>query len=327
MRKHTSKITLRKLWVAYFKLTFTQKINRLPRSYFWLFQIFLIIEGYIVGGCYVAGTNLMKSSNQSLAVLIFAFGFAVLCLLVISNLAIHIARLHDSDHSAWNLLWAGLPYIGGIILWIIMGFYGSTQGDNKYGMPFDYDKLETLPSEDETGKDAFEFEQYDINKSKKPVEKTTSSHAHAQLGNNKVVLHSLEETSFDSEEYWGLISFAYSKIKQTGIFKLWRKEQFDCQFGKCAICNKPMEFRFAQVDHIKPRYKKGTNYSNNLALVHKKCNELKGAKSGYERPNWIRSNKYSEKLDEKVYEITEEIRVDYPTKFPDELFTKPTSKA
>ena len=131
----------------------------------------------------------------------------------------------------------------------------------------------------------------------------------------------------ESEEYWGLISFAYGKIKQTNIFKLWRKEQFDCQFGKCAICNKPMELRFAQVDHIKPRYKKGTNYSNNLALVHKKCNELKGAKSGYERPDWIKSNKYSEKLDEKVYEITEEIRADYPTKFPDELFTKPTLKA
>lgn len=128
----------------------------------------------------------------------------------------------------------------------------------------------------------------------------------------------------ESEEYWGLISFAYGKIKQTNIFKLWRREQFDCQFGKCAICNKPMELKFAQVDHIKPRYKKGTNYSNNLALVHKKCNELKGAKSGYERPSWIKNNKYSEKLDEKVYEITEVIRADYPTKFPDDLFKKPT---
>lgn len=130
----------------------------------------------------------------------------------------------------------------------------------------------------------------------------------------------------ESEEYWGLISFAYGKIKQTNVFKLWRKEQFDCQFGKCAICNKPMELKFSQVDHIKPRYKKGTNYSNNLALVHKKCNELKSAKTGYERPTWIKENKYSAELDEKVYEITEGIRADYPTKFPDELFKKPTHK-
>lgn len=131
----------------------------------------------------------------------------------------------------------------------------------------------------------------------------------------------------ESEEYWGLISFAYGKIKQTNVFKLWRREQFDCQFGKCAICGKPMEIRFAQVDHIKPRFRKGTNYSNNLALVHKDCNMKKGAKTGFEKPTWMKDNKFSEKLDEKVYEITEEIRVEYPTKFPDELFTKPTRQA
>lgn len=145
-------------------------------------------------------------------------------------------------------------------------------------------------------------------------------------GENKVILeHSSGLT--ESEEYWGLISFAYGKIKQTSIFKLWRREQFDCQFGKCAICGKPMEIRFAQVDHIKPRYKKGTNYSNNLALVHKDCNMKKGAKIGFEKPAWMKDNKYSEKLDEKVYEITDAIRAEYPTKFPDELFENPTHKA
>ena len=146
-------------------------------------------------------------------------------------------------------------------------------------------------------------------------------------GENKVILEHHSSNLTESEEYWGLISFAYGKIKQTSIFELWRREQFDCQFGKCAICGKPMEIRFAQVDHIKPRYKKGTNYSNNLALVHKDCNMKKGAKIGFEKPTWMKDNKYSEKLDEKVYEITKEIRADYPTKFPDELFTKPVSKA
>lgn len=127
----------------------------------------------------------------------------------------------------------------------------------------------------------------------------------------------------ESDEYWGLISFAYGKIRQTNIFKLWRKEQFDCQFGKCAICGKPMDNKYSQVDHVKPRYKKGTNYSNNLALVHRKCNELKGAKEGFERPSWIKDNKFSGKLDDTVYEITNSIRKEYPTKFPDNLFEKP----
>ena len=155
----------------------------------------------------------------------------------------------------------------------------------------------------------------------------TKQSANLVEGENKVILEHHSFNLTESEEYWGLISFAYGKIKQTSIFKLWRREQFDCQFGKCAICGKPMEIRFAQVDHIKPRYKKGTNYSNNLALVHKDCNMKKGAKIGFEKPTWMKENKYSEKLDEKVYEITKEIRADYPTKFPDELFTKPTSKA
>ena len=155
----------------------------------------------------------------------------------------------------------------------------------------------------------------------------TKQSANLVEGENKVILEHHSSNLTESEEYWGLISFAYGKIKQTSIFKLWRREQFDCQFGKCAICGKPMEIRFAQVDHIKPRYKKGTNYSNNLALVHKDCNMKKGAKIGFEKPTWMKENKYSEKLDEKVYEITKEIRADYPTKFPDELFTKPTSKA
>lgn len=321
--KHTSKITLKKLCIAYCRVTFTQKINRLPRSYFWLFHLFMLVEGYIVGGFYVAGTNLLKSNDQPLAILAFVVAAVILCLLLTSMVETNIARLHDSDHSAWNLFWAGLPYVGGLILWAIMGFYKSSQGDNKYGKPFDFDKLESLPSNARLIKKPFEFEEYDINKSMKPIEKALASQAHRQHSQDDAVSHSPEKTSFESEEYWGLISFAYSKIKQTNIFKLWRREQFDCQFGKCAICNKPMEFKFTQVDHIKPRYKKGNNYSANLALVHKKCNENKGADTGYTRPDWIKSNKYSDKLDEKVYEITEEIRADYPTKFPDELFKKP----
>lgn len=161
------------------------------------------------------------------------------------------------------------------------------------------------------------------------VTKSHNANISSDTKDPEAVLHNSEvhpPVLSESEEYWGLISFAYGKIKQTGIFKLWRREQFDCQFGKCAICGKPMEIRFAQVDHIKPRYKKGTNYSNNLALVHKDCNMKKGAKIGFEKPAWVKENKYSKQLDEKVYEITKEIRADYPTKFPDELFTKPTSK-
>ena len=312
--KESPKITLKKLCTTYYRVTFTQKVNRLPRSYFWIFQVFIIGVIYLAGACYFAGTNFLQSDNQTMAIIMFVLAAIVFFAGLLSNVEVNIARLHDSNHSGFNLLWNILPYIGWLVAFAMLGFFKSTEGDNDYGKPFDYDELKSLPTNPKNLKKPFEFEEYDINKSIKLVQKHDGRSP------------SQKEDEFDSEEYWGLISFAYGKIKQTTIFKLWRKEQFDCQFGKCAICNKPMELRFAQVDHIKPRYKKGTNYSNNLALVHKKCNELKGAKSGYERPDWIKSNKYSEGLDEKVYEITEEIRADYPTKFPNELFERPTHK-
>lgn len=126
------------------------------------------------------------------------------------------------------------------------------------------------------------------------------------------------------EEYWGLISYAYGKIKTTTIFRLWKKEQYDCQFGKCAICGKPLlDIKYSQVDHVKPRYKGGTNYAHNLTLVHSSCNRNKSAKTGYRRPDWIKFNKHARALNNKVYEITEEVRKDYPTEFPDEWFKKP----
>ena len=84
-----------------------------------------------------------------------------------------------------------------------------------------------------------------------------------------------------------------------------------------------LELRYGKVVHIRPKKIKGTNYANNLALVHDQCSESKEAKTGFKRPNWIKSNQYSNKLNDKVYEITEKIRADYPAKFPDERFEKP----
>ena len=145
------------------------------------------------------------------------------------------------------------------------------------------------------------------------------------LGNQKQEEEILSPRKLSyQEEYWGLISYAYGKIKTTTIFRLWKKEQYDCQFGKCAICGKPLvDIKYSQVDHVKPRYKGGTNYAHNLTLVHSSCNRNKSAKTGYRRPDWIKFNKHARALNNKVYEITEEVRKDYPTEFPDEWFKKP----
>ena len=165
----------------------------------------------------------------------------------------------------------------------------------------------------------------DINKQIGLIKRNFESLVQQKVKKSEPVQEPLHEVKLnDTDEYWSLISYVYGKVKQTNIFRIWKNEQFDCQFGKCAICGKPMlSLRYCQVDHIKPRYKRGTNYSNNLALVHKKCNEYKSAKTGYKRPKWIKHNRYAEQFDDKVYEITEKIRADYPVKFSDDLFRRP----
>ena len=50
-----------------------------------------------------------------------------------SNLALSIKRLHDQDKSAWWILFALIPLLGFVVLFIILGFLPGTKGPNRYG--------------------------------------------------------------------------------------------------------------------------------------------------------------------------------------------------
>jgi uncharacterized membrane protein YhaH (DUF805 family) len=50
----------------------------------------------------------------------------------VPSLSSQVRRLHDSGLSGWNLLWAGVPYIGGIIM-LILTLRDSEKGSNKWG--------------------------------------------------------------------------------------------------------------------------------------------------------------------------------------------------
>lgn len=143
-------------------------------------------------------------------------------------------------------------------------------------------------------------------------------------------MNSYDFDDFDDDQYqdayWCLISFAYQKLKETPVFKNWRYHQFDCQFGKCAICGKPMDrygYHGAQVDHIIPRYLYGTNYSDNLCLVHGECNQNKGTSTGL-YPDWAIENPYADELDEEAWRILKDLQPDFPDEVPDELLEAPT---
>lgn len=60
------------------------------------------------------------------------FGILYSIALLIPGLAVSIRRLHDTNRSGWNLLFALIPIIGVIVLLIFL-FENSTEGNNRYG--------------------------------------------------------------------------------------------------------------------------------------------------------------------------------------------------
>jgi uncharacterized membrane protein YhaH (DUF805 family) len=51
------------------------------------------------------------------------------------NVAALVTRLHDRDHSAWWLLWALVPGIGTLVLFVTIALLGTDPRPNRYGPP------------------------------------------------------------------------------------------------------------------------------------------------------------------------------------------------
>jgi uncharacterized membrane protein YhaH (DUF805 family) len=59
----------------------------------------------------------------------------VYALVLWSNLAVTVKRLHDRDVSGYFVLVAFIPFIGGLLLFIEVGCLEGSRGWNKYGPP------------------------------------------------------------------------------------------------------------------------------------------------------------------------------------------------
>ena len=57
---------------------------------------------------------------------------AVALALFIPWLAVQVRRLHDGNRGAWNLIWNAIPWIGSLVLFVLMILPG-TEGPNRYG--------------------------------------------------------------------------------------------------------------------------------------------------------------------------------------------------
>ncbi|CAN5140536.1 DUF805 domain-containing protein [soil metagenome] len=110
--------------------------GRARRSEYWLFTLFIVIVEvvyFILSGVTgnlagAAGTGQFNPIGMVLAGLYVLFILAIL----VPSIAVGFRRLHDTNRSAWWLLIAFIPLIGGIVL-LIFNILPGTVGANRFG--------------------------------------------------------------------------------------------------------------------------------------------------------------------------------------------------
>jgi uncharacterized membrane protein YhaH (DUF805 family) len=111
---------------------YAQFSGRARRSEYWLFTLFIIlVEIVYLVLVSVAGGGTSGNMNGLGMALTGLYGLFILGV-IIPSLAVGFRRLHDTDRSAWWLLIALLPFIGGLVL-LVFNVLPGTTGANKYG--------------------------------------------------------------------------------------------------------------------------------------------------------------------------------------------------
>jgi uncharacterized membrane protein YhaH (DUF805 family) len=103
---------------------YTDFDGRARRREFWMFFLINWIIG-IVFSIFDSAFGLKMGNNFGVLSALYSL------FTLIPSLALSVRRLHDTGRSGYNLFWAFLPIIGGIIL--LVYFLTDSKGDNKYG--------------------------------------------------------------------------------------------------------------------------------------------------------------------------------------------------
>ena len=108
--------------------------GRSRRMEYWMFTLgyWIVLTIWVVLS-FLVGALIRGREGDDFAVGMMLIGIVVIVLgLFIPSLAVSIRRLHDQGKSGWFYLISFIPYVGGIILLVLMCIAGD-EGENEYG--------------------------------------------------------------------------------------------------------------------------------------------------------------------------------------------------
>lgn len=111
--------------------------GRASRSEYWWLHLFYALLGIVLGTALATAIGLLPiMQGEALPSLVPSAGLAVglyHLVFILPLLAVTVRRLHDLDHSGWNILWSFVPVIGPILLLVWFCTRG-TPASNRFGL-------------------------------------------------------------------------------------------------------------------------------------------------------------------------------------------------
>ncbi len=116
-------------WYTMVWKKYAQFDGRSRRKEYWIFALFNAIVSIVVYAAMLAAFAAgQRYIGMILAVVCIVYGLAGL----IPGIAVSIRRLHDTNKRGWWLLFALVPFVGGLVLLVFMVIEGDS-GPNLYG--------------------------------------------------------------------------------------------------------------------------------------------------------------------------------------------------
>lgn len=105
---------------------FNGRARRAEYWWWWLAQILLVFVMIIPMVAISPETSEIGATISLILIAVWSIGT------LLPNITVTVRRLHDSDKTGWLYLLGLIPYIGGLILFVLMLLPG-TPGENQYG--------------------------------------------------------------------------------------------------------------------------------------------------------------------------------------------------